>query len=33
MSEEILKTLRATPVVSRAVVGEVDDSRLRRRPA
>ena len=25
-SEEILKTLRATPVVLRAMVGEVDDS-------
>lgn len=32
-SEEILKTLRATPVVLRAMVSEVDDSRLRRRPA
>ncbi|MGE5288980.1 MAG: DinB family protein [Micromonosporaceae bacterium] len=32
-SEEILKTLRATPVVLRAMVGGVDDGRLRRRPA
>lgn len=32
-SEEILKTLRATPVVLRAMVGGIDDGRLRRRPA
>lgn len=31
--EEILKTLRATPLVLRALVGDVDDARLRRRPA
>jgi hypothetical protein len=30
---EILKTLRATPVVLRALVRGVDDVRLRRRPA
>jgi hypothetical protein len=30
---EILKTLRATPVVVRALVAGVDDARLRRRPA
>jgi len=30
---EIVKTLRATPVVLRALVGGVDDARLRRRPA
>ena len=30
---EILKTLRATPVVLRALVDGVDDARLRRRPA
>ena len=30
---EILKTLRATPVVLRALVTDVDDARLRRRPA
>ena len=32
-SEEILKTLRATPVVLRALVGGIDDGGLRRRPA
>jgi hypothetical protein len=31
--EEILKTLRATPVVLRALVKDLDDTRLRRRPA
>ena len=31
--EEIQKTLRATPIVLRAMVGGVDDARLRRRPA
>jgi hypothetical protein len=31
--EEILKTLRATPVVLRTLVGRVDDAQLRRRPA
>jgi hypothetical protein len=30
---EIVKTLRATPVVVRVLVAEVDDARLRRRPA
>jgi hypothetical protein len=30
---EIIKTLRATPVVLRALVDGVDDARLRRRPA
>jgi hypothetical protein len=30
---EILKALRATPVVVRALVAGVDDARLRRRPA
>jgi hypothetical protein len=30
---EIAKTLRATPVVVRALVAEVDDTQLRRRPA
>jgi hypothetical protein len=30
---EILKTLRATPVVLRALVDRADDARLRRRPA
>jgi DinB superfamily len=30
---EIVKTLRATPVVVRALVDGVDDARLRRRPA
>jgi hypothetical protein len=30
---EILKTLRATPVVVRALVAGADDARLRRRPA
>ena len=30
---EIIKTLRATPVVLRALVEEIDDARLRRRPA
>ena len=30
---EIIKTLRATPVVLRALVNEVDDAGLRRRPA
>lgn len=32
-SEEILKTLRATPVVLRALVRDIDDGGLRRRPA
>ena len=32
-SEEILKTLRATPVVLRALVGEIENDRLRTRPA
>jgi hypothetical protein len=31
--EELLKTLRATPMVLRALVDGVDDDRLRRRPA
>jgi hypothetical protein len=31
--EEILKTLRATPVVLRALFAEVDDAPLRHRPA
>ena len=31
--EEIIKTLRATPVVLRALVEGVDDARLRRQPA
>jgi hypothetical protein len=31
--QEILKTLRATPVVLRALVDGVDEARLRRRPA
>ncbi len=31
--EELVKTLRATPVVLRALVRGVDDARLRRRPA
>jgi hypothetical protein len=31
--EEILKTLRATPVVLRALIAEVDDAQLRQRPA
>lgn len=31
--EEIIKTLRVTPVVLRALVDGVDDARLRRRPA
>jgi DTW domain-containing protein YfiP len=31
--EELLKTLRATPVVLRALVDGVDEARLRRRPA
>jgi len=31
--EEILKTMRATPVVLRAVVRDLDDEALRRRPA
>jgi hypothetical protein len=31
--EEILKTLRATPVVLRVLVSGVDDGQLRRRPA
>jgi hypothetical protein len=31
--QEIQKTLRATPVVLRALVAEVDEARLRRRPA
>ena len=30
---EIIKTLRATPVVLRTLVGGVDDGRVRRRPA
>jgi hypothetical protein len=30
---EIIRTLRATPVVLRTLVGGVDDGRLRRRPA
>ena len=30
---EIVKTLRATPVVLRALVEGIDDARLRRRPA
>jgi hypothetical protein len=30
---EIIKTLRATPIVLRALVNGVDDGRLRRRPA
>jgi hypothetical protein len=30
---EIVKTMRATPVVLRALVEGVDDARLRRRPA
>jgi hypothetical protein len=30
---EIIKTLRATPVVLRALVEDIDDARLRRRPA
>ena len=30
---EIIKTLRATPVVLRALVEGIDDARLRRRPA
>jgi hypothetical protein len=30
---EIVKTLRATPVVVRALVAGIDDARLRRRPA
>jgi hypothetical protein len=30
---EIMKTLRATPVVLRALVEGIDDARLRRRPA
>src|SRR5215211_5991154 len=30
---EIVKTLRATPVVARALVAGVDDTQLRRRPA
>jgi DinB superfamily len=30
---EILKTLRATPVVARALVDGVEDARLRRQPA
>lgn len=32
-SEEILKTLRATPVVLRALVRGIDDGGLRRKPA
>ena len=32
-SKEILKTLRATPVVLRALVGEIENDRLRTRPA
>jgi hypothetical protein len=32
-SEEILKALRATPVVLRALVGEIENDRLRTRPA
>jgi hypothetical protein len=31
--QEILKTLRATPVVLQALVADVDEARLRRRPA
>jgi hypothetical protein len=31
--QEILKTLRATPVVLRALVNGVEDAQLRRRPA
>jgi DinB superfamily len=31
--QEILKTLRATPVVLRALVADVDEAGLRRRPA
>jgi hypothetical protein len=31
--QEILKTLRATPVVLRALVADVDEARLRRRPS
>jgi hypothetical protein len=31
--QEIVKTLRATPVVRRALVAGVEDARLRRRPA
>jgi hypothetical protein len=31
--QEILKTLRAAPVVLQALVDNVDDARLRRRPA
>jgi hypothetical protein len=31
--QEILKTLRATPVVLRALVDGIEDARLRRRPA
>jgi DinB superfamily len=31
--EEIIKTLRATPVVLRALVEEIDDAQLRQRPA
>jgi hypothetical protein len=31
--EEILKTLRATPVVLRVLVAEVNDAQLRQRPA
>ena len=31
--EEILKILRATPVVLRALVGEIENDRLRTRPA
>jgi DinB superfamily len=30
---EIVKTLRATPVVVRALVAGIDDAQLRRRPA
>jgi DinB superfamily len=30
---EIIKTLRATPVVLRALIAGIDDARLRRRPA
>ena len=32
LRQETLKTLRATPVVLRALVGDIDDARLRRRP-
>lgn len=32
-SEEIIKTLNATPVVLKAMVSDVDDKRLRHRPA